>query len=110
MGLFSGLFGKAKYNSISVSELGEELKSKKGKQFVDVRTKAEFKENHIRDFDNMPLQNLANNLNKLDKTKPVYVICRSGGRSSSACGLLSKSGFENVYNVKGGMMAWESQK
>ncbi len=110
MGLFGALFGKPNYNNITVSQLSEELKSKKDKQFIDVRTQAEFKDSHIRDFKNMPLQTLGNNLNKLDKNKPVYVICQSGGRSANASGLLSKAGFDKVYNIKGGMMAWKSQK
>lgn len=42
------------------------------------------------------------------KQKPVLVYCRSGSRSGHACQLLTKAGFEDVYNLAGGVMAWES--
>ncbi len=46
-------------------------------------------------------------LNKF-KQQPVLVYCRSGSRSGHACQLLTKAGFEDVYNLAGGIMAWES--
>mgnify|MGYP000494151961 CR=1 FL=1 len=42
------------------------------------------------------------------KGKPIVAVCRSGSRSGSACNMLRKNGFENVKNLRGGMMAWES--
>lgn len=91
---------------MSASQLKAELKSMNGKQLIDVRTKAEFKQGNIRNSKNMPLQTLKNNMHKLDKDKPVYVICQTGARSSSACRALNQEGFENVYNIRGGMTAW----
>lgn len=110
MGLFSSLFNNGKIKTISSSQLKEELNNTKDKQFIDVRTKGEFKTGHIRQFQNIPLQNLENNMTKLKKSQPIYVICQSGGRSSRACKLLSQAGFEDVYNIRGGMMAWESTR
>lgn len=46
-------------------------------------------------------------VNKLDKTKPVYVYCKSGGRSSSACSKMEGMGFEKLYNLEGGITAWQ---
>ena len=75
-------------------------------QFIDVRTPGEYKTNHRAPFKNIPLSNLANKIDKLDKEKEVIVICQSGMRSVKAAKILKKHGFEKVYNVKGGMSAW----
>lgn len=90
---------------ITTATLKNELKDK-GKQFIDVRTPAEFKGNHIKEFKNIPLHQLAEKSAQLSKDKEVVVICRSGMRSSKACKILKKQGFKQITNVKGGMSAW----
>ena len=77
---------------------------------LDVRSMAEFKDGHILNAVNVPLNGLSNNLKQLEKyrDKPIVAVCRSGSRSGSACSLLRKHGFEKVKNLRGGMMAWES--
>jgi rhodanese-related sulfurtransferase len=90
---------------ITTSELKMELKDK-NKQFVDVRTPAEFKENHIKGFKNIPLHLLSQKSNEISKDKEVVVICQSGMRSQKASKILKKLGYSNVKNVKGGMSAW----
>jgi rhodanese-related sulfurtransferase len=42
------------------------------------------------------------------KGRPIVVSCRSGSQSSAACHILRKAGFEEVFNLKGGVMAWEN--
>jgi rhodanese-related sulfurtransferase len=76
---------------------------------LDVREDNEFRDGHIVDARHIPLGALNKRLNELDafKDKPVVVSCRSGHRSASACGLLKKAGFTNIYNLRGGMMAWQ---
>ncbi|GEN84840.1 sulfurtransferase [Sporosarcina luteola] len=91
--------------SVTTEELKGMLKDKT-KQFIDVRTPAEYKGRHINEFKNVPLNLLKSKLDKLDKNKEVVVICQSGMRSSQAAGILKKSGFADVTNVKGGMSAW----
>ncbi|MHC8514701.1 rhodanese-like domain-containing protein [Sporosarcina sp. ITBMC105] len=91
--------------TISTSDVKGMLKDK-SKQFIDVRTPAEYKGNHIREFQNIPLNTLKAKLDKLDKNKETIVICQSGMRSAQAANILKKSGFTNVTNVKGGMSAW----
>ncbi|MCJ1909837.1 rhodanese-like domain-containing protein [Planococcus ruber] len=88
--------------SVSTEELKLELK-KKGMQFIDVRTPAEFKAGHIKEFKNIPLNTLPNRLNELNTGKAIYLICQSGMRSSRAADLLKKNGFDQVINVSGGM-------
>lgn len=77
---------------------------------VDVREDSEFREGHILDARHIPLGSLRKRLGELEnyKEKPIIVCCRSGQRSASACGLLRKEGYQNVTNLKGGVMAWQN--
>jgi rhodanese-related sulfurtransferase len=77
---------------------------------VDVRETNELKEGMIPESKHIPLSTFASHIAEInsDKKRAVVVSCRSGNRSSSACAKLRKDGFENVYNLKGGIMAWKS--
>ncbi|MFL8937035.1 rhodanese-like domain-containing protein [Rossellomorea oryzaecorticis] len=90
---------------LTTSELKKQL-GDPSKQFIDVRTPAEFKGRHIKGFKNIPINTLQRNLNKLPKDKEIIVICQSGMRSTKACKILSSAGFHSVTNVRGGMSAW----
>jgi len=68
-----------------------------GATIVDVRTKGEYAEGHIRGSLNIPLDQLSQNLNKLPTGKPVITCCRSGARSGTAVDVLTGEGFE-AYN------------
>ncbi len=76
---------------------------------LDVREDKEFAAGHIPKARHIPLGQLDKRLKELDKFKsrPVLVNCRSGQRSARACGILKKAGFETVYNLAGGITAWE---
>ena len=84
------------------------LGEKQGAQLVDVRTAQEFAEGHLQGAQNSDYNNGAfeANLNSLDKSKPVFVYCLSGGRSAKASSLLHEKGFAEVYDLKGGILAW----
>lgn len=75
---------------------------------LDVRTIEEFSEGHIAEALNIDVfsPNFKEEIEKLDKNKAYYVVCRSGGRSSSAAGAMESLGFKKVSNLDGGMMAW----
>lgn len=77
---------------------------------LDVREANEFEIGHIINALHIPVGGLGNNLAKLKKhrSQPIVVGCASGNRSSHACRILKKNGFEKVYNLKGGMLAWQS--
>jgi rhodanese-related sulfurtransferase len=77
---------------------------------LDVRSIAEYNKGHIVNAINIPLNGLSKQLQQLEKYKdrPIIVACRSGSRSGMAVKMLLKKGFQNVHNLKGGMMAWES--
>lgn len=76
---------------------------------LDVREANEFSSGHIADAKHIPVGQLANNLKPLEKYKDqaIVVNCRSGARSASACSVLRKNGFTKVYNLKGGILAWQ---
>ncbi len=90
---------------MSTTEVKPLIKDKK-KQFIDVRTPGEYKSRNVKEFKNIPLNDLTKRIGELDKDKETYVICQSGMRSSRAAGVLKKQGFTNVTNIKGGMSAW----
>lgn len=69
-------------------------------QIIDVRTKPEFASGHIKGSINIPLQELEQNLKKIDKSKPVITCCASGMRSSSATSILNARGYQ-AYNGGG---------
>ncbi|MGJ9456887.1 rhodanese-like domain-containing protein [Oceanobacillus sp. CF4.6] len=92
-------------SNITTKEAKDKFKEKEV-QFIDVRTPGEYKGNHQKKFNNIPLSSLAGRTNELDKNKEVVVICQSGMRSAKASRILKKQGFERVTNVKGGMSAW----
>lgn len=77
---------------------------------LDVREEAEFSNGHILNAIHIPFSKIQAQLKKLEKfrEKPVIVSCRSGSRSNSVCKQLRKEGFEKLYNLQGGVLAWES--
>ena len=74
---------------------------------LDTRTVEEFARGHIDGFTNIPVDELRERLDELDKSKPVYVICQSGLRSYIACRILSGNGFE-CYNFSGGFRFYDA--
>jgi rhodanese-related sulfurtransferase len=77
---------------------------------IDVREANEVDGGKIRDAVHIPLGSLKDKTSELEKYKgkPIIVVCRSGNRSMSALNTLRKSGFENLFNLKGGIMAWQN--
>jgi len=87
-----------------------EMINHKNAVVIDVRPAADFAKGHIVNAINIPASTLKNQQNQLNKykDKPVILSCRSGAQSSVACKQLSKDGFVDVHNLKGGILAWES--
>ena len=75
-------------------------------QLIDVREPDEFADTHAAGAVNLPLSNFAVLAQQIDTTEPVYVICRSGGRSVEASQYLEEIFGADVYNVLGGTQAW----
>lgn len=77
-------------------------------QFVDVRTPDEYSSGHAARAINIPLDSLSTSLDRLEKSEPVYLICKTGIRSKRAAAVLKEAGFNNVINVAGGTEAWRA--
>lgn len=76
---------------------------------LDVREESEFNGGHIRDAKLIPLLKLKERIGELERyrERPIVVVCRSGNRSGTASALLGNREFAQVYNLVGGMMAWQ---
>jgi rhodanese-related sulfurtransferase len=87
-----------------------ELINHKDAVVVDVRPAADFAQGHIINAINLPMNGFANQIGTLQKhkDKPIIVNCRSGAQSSGACSQLRKQGFGEVYNLRGGILAWQN--
>jgi rhodanese-related sulfurtransferase len=79
---------------------------------LDVRTEAEVDEGMIANAINIDIhegQGFIDKIEALDKSKNYYVYCRSGARSAKACEIMNQLGFDNAYNMLGGMLEWEGE-
>jgi rhodanese-related sulfurtransferase len=74
---------------------------KDGAIIIDVRTKGEYQQGHIKGSQNIPLDVLSSNLSKLNKEKTIITCCASGMRSAQAKSMLLSKGFSNVHNGGG---------
>lgn len=93
---------------ITVKELKELMDNKADFQLIDVREVSEYNAANL-DGELIPLNTVPNNINKIPKDKQVVVHCRSGKRSENAIRFLEQHGFTNLYNLKGGILAWRDE-
>ncbi len=90
---------------IAMKELVEKVKSKENLHIIDVREDDEVAQGKIPGAKHIPLGEIPERLNEIDKSNHYYMVCRSGGRSGKASEFLENQGFD-VTNVDGGMLAW----
>jgi rhodanese-related sulfurtransferase len=81
-------------------------------QLIDIRTPQEFQSGHLENAVNINYfdADFLTKINQLDKSKEVYIYCRSGNRSNSAIRKLENSGFPKIYDLKGGILNWNKNK
>lgn len=94
---------------LSQEEWVEQLANDTNAVVLDVRTDAEVAEGIIQNAIHIDIhqgQAFVNALEALDKSKNYYVYCRSGNRSGQACNIMEQLGFNNAYNLEGGMLEW----
>lgn len=85
------------------------LDSKEDFQLIDVREEHEFEICNL-NGQLIPMGEIPDNVEKISKDKPVVIHCRSGARSGNVVQYLeSNLGFTNLYNLKGGILAWADQ-
>ncbi len=90
-----------------VSNAQAEALIKRGARVVDVRTPEEFAAAHIPGAENVPVDAVVAQAQTWDKTKPVLLYCATGERSAWAFQQLAQAGFEHLYNLKDGIVAWD---
>ena len=90
----------------------EQLKNDENAIILDVRTTDECIEGIISGALNIDIykgQGFIYLIEELDKSKNYYIYCKSGGRSGQACSIMNQLGFENTYNLLGGMLEWNGE-
>jgi len=78
-------------------------------KLIDIRTPQEFELGYIYGAENIDYYNpdFLQNILKLDKSMPIAIYCKSGGRTKDAMKILAKEGFKTIYALSGGLLAWE---
>jgi rhodanese-related sulfurtransferase len=97
---------------LTQEEWVSQLEADKNAVILDVRTEDEYNDGIILNAINIDIhkgQGFINDLETLDKSKNFYVYCRSGARSAKACEVMENLGFENAYNLLGGIMGWDGE-
>ena len=93
----------------TVTELKQMLDNKEDFQLIDVREPHEFDICNL-NAELIPMNDVPDNVDKISKDKPVVIHCRSGARSGNIIQYLeSNFGYTNLYNLKGGILAWADQ-
>ncbi len=103
-------FATAQIEQVSVEEINRRLKETNELQFIDVRRTVEYENGHAPQTVNLTLSNLEKLTDNLDASRPIYVICQGGYRSSAGTSILERKGFRKIYNVSGGTSAWMELK
>ena len=96
--------------TIDAKAYAEKLKNTTNPQLLDVRSPEEFAVEHLDKATNLNWNgdDFVTKASKYDKTKPVFVYCKVGGRSAQAANKFSAMGFTEIYNLEGGIMKWNA--
>lgn len=97
---------------LSQQDWVSQLKDDQNALILDVRTAEECSEGIIPNAINIDIyqgQGFIYKIEELDKSKNYYVYCKAGGRSAQACSVMNQLGFDNTYNLIGGMMNWTGE-
>ena len=94
---------------ITVQELKAKIDAKENFQLIDVRETSEYEIGQISGSTHIPMGEVMDNLREIKKDIPVYLQCKSGGRSGAILNALESQGYTNLYNVKGGIKAWSEE-
>lgn len=94
---------------IAATDFSKKIIATPNAQIIDVRTSEEFESGHIDNAKNVDWfsKDFEKNVASFDKTKPVFVYCKVGGRSSKAANKLSQMGYAKIYDLDGGFLKWE---
>jgi rhodanese-related sulfurtransferase len=94
---------------VTVEQLKSKIDNNEEFQLIDVREPFEYEVSNL-NGENIPLAGIVIEASKISKDKPVIIQCRSGARSAAAVNQLEQQfGFDNLYNLKGGILAWAAE-
>lgn len=105
---FSACNQQSPANVLAPAAYAEMMQNESG-VLLDVRTAEEYAEAHLEgaiQLDYYETESFSAALDDMDKSKTYYIYCRSGSRSSTAQNMMVAKGFEKVYNLDGGILAW----
>jgi len=91
---------------LDVDTLQSYLDEGKKIRLLDVRGAPEMAQGMIPNAEKLPLHTLPARLNEMDTNEMTVLYCRSGARSAQGVGFMAQQGFDNVYNLRGGIIAW----
>ena len=96
---------------LPIDDFEKKYKETPNAQLVDVRTTGEYGGGHLPKAQNIDYKSadFTEKIQTLDKSKPVFLYCLSGGRSGEAMTILKQNGFNEVYNMGGGYLKWTSK-
>jgi hydroxyacylglutathione hydrolase len=97
----------SKLSLVTVSDLNSHILAKKSIFILDVRRENEWNEGHIEGSTRIYLGKIEQEAGKLPRDIPIFVICKTGNRSSFGASILLRAGFEQVHNCLGGIDAWK---
>jgi rhodanese-related sulfurtransferase len=98
------------FKTITPQEAKTLIENRKGLLLIDVRGQDELSEGYIAGSTLMPLWDIVKGNQRPPQNKPILLICAVGGRSLALGQLMSKNGWDEVYNLKGGISAWKEAK
>jgi glyoxylase-like metal-dependent hydrolase (beta-lactamase superfamily II)/rhodanese-related sulfurtransferase len=98
----------ANVEQVSAEDLHDAATGSSSIALVDVRSPLEFEDNHIEGAINIPVPDMRIRHDELDPSKPTYLLCSTGQRSSLGTSILKQHGFKHVYNITGGMTGYSA--
>ena len=93
-------------NEIEVSELAELRGNDEAIRVIDIRQPAELNSGIIPGAEALPMHIIPLRISEFKRDEKLIMVCRSGARSAQACMFMQQHGYDNVFNLRGGMIAW----
>lgn len=110
--ILSQLYSFSQINTIPAIAFFQGIADTKNEYILDVRSPQEFASEHLNNAINIDVNasDFSEKIDKLDKSRTVFVYCLSGGRSVNAASVLQQHGFSKIYNLEGGILQWKANK
>jgi rhodanese-related sulfurtransferase len=100
--------GDSDYGNVDVAEARDIIGEKGELVILDVRTVSEYESGHLEGAINIPVEALSGRLSELNPNDELLVYCRTGNRSTTAVGILKENGYDRIYHMDAGIVAWEN--